>query len=224
MPSLTRALDRLRRLLGSSQDVAATDGGIATVLDGASALAVVEGCLSEAAGLGAGARHTTHAWRGVEGRERANVFAAPLEGIEARSARGALASAVGLGLTGVRATAFVSGPELGRASDLLDRAAGGHLPLVVHLLCGDSGGSNVAGASGGGHAAYHTAADAGCGLLFAADVQEAIDLTLIARRAAERALIPVVVAIDGDATARGLQDVRVPSPEMIRSYVGAPDD
>ncbi|MDP6674913.1 MAG: pyruvate ferredoxin oxidoreductase, partial [Gammaproteobacteria bacterium] len=101
-------------------------------------------------------------------------------------------------------------------------AAGQHAPLVVHL-------SNRAlaahgGALGSGHEAFHMSADSGFFLLFAANVQEAVDFTYIARHAAEQALIPGLVVMDGEQTALAVQDVRLLSPKQIYGFIGSPDE
>ena len=59
-------------------------------------------------------------------------------------------------------------------------------------------------------------------LLFAANVQGAADLTLIARRVAERCLVPGLVAMDVEQTAMAMQDVRLPDDDLLRLFVGDP--
>ncbi len=136
--------------------------------------------------------------------------------IAGRDGRGRLAATLGLAAAGRRAAAFLSGPELAASVDLLAQAAQRRLPFVVHLTAGDAVGS--------GHEAYHAAADSGAVALFATDVQEAVDLTLVARRLAEDALVPVVVAMDGAETALSVQDLRLPSPEAVRRFLGGPEE
>ncbi len=132
-----------------------------------------------------------------------------------------LAAALGLAAAGGRASAVLSGPELSAALDLLAQGVSQRLPLVVHLVA--STGSPPA-AGGGDHAAYHAAAATGAVLLFAANVQEAVDLTLLARCLAEHALTPVVVAMDGAETAFSVQDLRWPSAPSMERLVGRSAD
>ncbi|OGT89390.1 MAG: hypothetical protein A2514_15540 [Gammaproteobacteria bacterium RIFOXYD12_FULL_61_37] len=54
-------------------------------------------------------------------------------------------------------------------------------------------------------------------------MQEAVDFTLIARKAAELALVPALVAMDYEDTALAAQDVRLPSVELIQRYLGMAD-
>ncbi|MBP6583229.1 MAG: hypothetical protein KA204_07165 [Chromatiaceae bacterium] len=145
-----------------------------------------------------------------------------LAGCMAEGPRGGLAAAIGLSMAGTRATAFLSGPDLAGALDLLASAAGQRLPLVVHLVSRAQGGSGAP--VGSGHEAYHQTADSGCFLLFAANVQEAVDFTLIARRVAEQTLIPGLVAMDGEQTALAMQDVRLPPRGLVADFLGAPGD
>ena len=59
--------------------------------------------------------------------------------------------------------------------------------------------------------------------LFAANAQEAVDFSLIARRVAEEALLPAVVAMDVE-TALGVEDLLLPSPALLARFLGDPGD
>ncbi len=121
--------------------------------------------------------------------------------------RSSLSAAIGRQASGLRATADLSGAELSRCLDLLARAARLRLPLVVRLT------------TNGDHQAYHAAAATGVARFFAGDPQEAVDLTLIARRLAEQALTPALVAVD-QATAAAVADDPQLSPETVGHYLG----
>ena len=123
-----------------------------------------------------------------------------------------------MALGGLRATAFVSGPDLEANLDLLADAADRHLPLVVHVTA--RAGARVAGT---GHRGWHAASATGAVQLFAASVQQAVDLTFIARRVAEEALVPVLVGMDVE-TATGIEDVAFPSAATLAAFLGRPDD
>ena len=131
----------------------------------------------------------------------------------AEGPRGIIAAATGLALSGRRATAFLSGPDLAAAQDLLISAAGKHAPLVLHL--GTRAAAGHGAALGSGHDTVHLGADSGFFMLFAMNVQEAVDFTYIARRVAEEALVPGMVIMDGEQTALAAQDVRLLSPAQI---------
>lgn len=121
---------------------------------------------------------------------------------------GGLATGLGLAAAGRRVSVRLSGAELTSSLALLSDAAGRRLPLVVQA------------AGAGVHEAAHAAAASGAVLFFATDVQDAVDLTLLARRLAEDALTPAVVAMDGVETELSVQDVRLPPPEALRRYLG----
>ncbi len=218
------ALKLLRRLLGSKPPAEGPHAGTPTVLDGNTAVAVTEAVVSEAAGLGAThpADGAARAWRAQQRRHGSNLAGAPLSSCEAEGPRGALAAAMGQTLAGVRSTAFLSGPDLAAAAEPLRSAAGRHLPLVDH--CSLRALAAQAPTAGGGHEALHAVADSGCLQLFAANAQEAVDFALIARRAAEQALIPALVAMDGEQTARATADVRLPPAALVEQYLGSPSD
>nr|VFJ86269.1 MAG: Pyruvate:ferredoxin oxidoreductase [Candidatus Kentron sp. LFY] len=221
MPSLANSPLRLfQRLFDPEKPSKPTEYAVDTVIDGATAVAITETCLADVAALNASfpVEAATITWKAEQARKGVNCFGVPLTSRGTESPRGTLAAAMGLTMSGVRATVFLSGPDLISGQDLLVMAAGRHLPLVVHL-------SNrtlaaQAGALGTGHEAYHTAADSGCFTLLAANVQEAVDLTLIARRTAELSLIPGIVAMDGEQTALAVQNVSLPSSTLIRAFLG----
>ncbi len=225
MPSFASTTLRLfRRVLGAPSRTEGHYAGNPTVLDGNSAVAVTEAAVGEAAGLGASYPADTAdlAWRAEQSRHGVNLAGAPLASQSAEGPCGALANAIGLALAGIRATSFLSAPDLAAASHLLATAAGHRLPIVIHVtgraLCGQ------APALGSGHEAFHLSADSGCFLLTAANVQEAVDFTLIVRRTAEQSLLPGLVAMDAEQTALSMQDVRLAPGGLIEKLLGRPDD
>ncbi|MCW8841625.1 MAG: 4Fe-4S binding protein [Gammaproteobacteria bacterium] len=220
MPSFTETAIKLyRQLFGTPAMAGQLADGIETVLDGNTAVAIAEACIADTAALGNNSAGI--AWQSEQQRNGSNMFGALLHSHDAESPRGALAAATGLAMAGRRATLFLDGQELATAQDLLVSAAGRHLPLVLHL-------SNRAlaahgGAIGSGHETVHLSADSGCFTLFAGNVQQAVDFTLIARRVAELSLTPCVVAMDGEQTAGAGQEVKLPSPALVREFIGAGD-
>jgi len=220
MPSFSNSTLRLfQRFFTTSSP---PQEGIKTVLDGNTAVAAIEACIAEAAGLNASfpADAAVFAWKTEQQQRGKNCLGKTLTSHNAESARGALAAAIGLSMSGARATAFFSSPDIMSAQDLLVTAVGKHVPLVVHL-------SNRtlaahAGALGSGHKAYHVCADSGFFVLQARNVQEAVDFSLIARRVAELTLIPGLVAMDGEQTALAVQEVHLPQPDLIRQFLGDP--
>jgi pyruvate-ferredoxin/flavodoxin oxidoreductase len=58
-------------------------------------------------------------------------------------------------------------------------------------------------------------------MLFASNVQEAVDFTYIARRVAEESLVPGMVIMDGEQTALAMQNLRLLSPAQVSDFIGA---
>nr|VFJ50446.1 MAG: Pyruvate:ferredoxin oxidoreductase [Candidatus Kentron sp. FW] len=221
MPSLANSPLRLfQRLFDPQAPLKPIEHAVDTVIDGATAVAITETCLADVAALNASfpVDAATITWRAEQARKVINCFGVPLASHGTEGPRGALAAAMGLTMSGVRATVFLSGPDLITGQDLLVMAAGRHLPLVVHLS--NQTLAAQAGALGTGHETHHFAADSGCFTLLAANVQEAVDLTLIARRTAELSLIPGIVAMDGEQTALAVQNVSLPSSALIHTFLG----
>ncbi|OOZ39406.1 hypothetical protein BOW53_11650 [Solemya pervernicosa gill symbiont] len=224
MPSFTNtAISLYRRLFGDA-DSGSADSGLETLLDGNSAVALTEAAIVESAALGSTypANGAELAWRAESLLRGENRFGQPLNGYSAEGSRGALAAAIGLAMTGQRATAFLSGPDLAASQDLLREAVGRRLPLVIHL--DNRALSSQGSAIGSGDEALQLSIDSGCFLLYASNVQQAVDFTLIARHVAEQSLTPAIVAIDNEQTALSAQDVELPSLQLLRSLLGESAD
>jgi len=127
----------------------------------------------------------------------------------------------GLLATGLRGAAFLNGESLSAQYDQLAALVRQQLPAVVHY-------ATPVPQKPGQHpahdlSAWHAVSGAGCFQLFAANLQELIDFTLIAHKIAERALIPGILAFDGEATGLTQQEARVPKADLIRRFLGDPD-
>jgi len=129
--------------------------------------------------------------------------------LHAPNSRSAFASAMGLPVAGHRATVFLTGKELVSCQDLLLECVKQHLPIVIHVLLTDS------------HVPYHHVSISGCMQFLAADSQQAIDFTMIARQVAETSLIPALVAIDAQNT----ESIgSLPTEEQAEQWLGSPKD
>lgn len=213
------ALRLFQRFLGTSPTTP-PQTGIKTVLDGNTAIAAIEACIADAAGLGASfpADAAAFAWQAEQQQRGTNYFGKTLTSCDTGGS--ALAAAIGLSMSGARATTFLSSPDIMSSQDLLASAVGKHVPLVVHL--NNRSLAEHAGALGSDHKAYHVCADSGFFVLQARNVQEAIDFSLIARRVAELTLIPGLVAMDGEQAALAAQEVHLPDPDWVRQFLGDP--
>lgn len=125
-------------------------------------------------------------------------------------------------LSGIRATAFTSGNGLAEMHESLYAAVGKRLSYVINLT--SRAFTKQATTLHGGHDDYHAVSDTGVFQLFAKNVQEAVDFALIAHRIAELALNPGVVAQDSYYTSHSVQNIQFPEPELIKKYLGMPDD
>lgn len=218
------ALRLLRRALGAATPDEGSHAGEATVLDGNTAVAVTEAGISATAILGGSFPADLSDLLSNRARPRAhtNLAGLPLEGLTTGDPRGMLSAAMGLALSGNRASAFLSAADLALDRDLLSMAAGRRLPLVLHL--GNRALGGHATTLGSGHEAVHLAADSGCLVLTAVNVQEAVDFTLLARRVAEQALTSAVVSLDGECTALAMQDVHLLPSALVEEFLGKPGD
>jgi len=206
------------KLIGVKPEPA--DPGIRAIATGAGAVARTEAMIARLAGGAAGLRSGDPSPATPDGAASAYERSAPPQvgRVASASGRGSLAAAVGLASAGVRATAFLGGPDLVKAGDLLASAADRRLPLVVHLA------DRETGAVGGSRGALEIAAGSGAVVLIARSAQEAVDLTVAGRRVAEDVLLPVVVAMDGAETAASVQDFLLPTDSLLRAYLGSPAD
>jgi pyruvate/2-oxoacid:ferredoxin oxidoreductase alpha subunit/ferredoxin len=123
----------------------------------------------------------------------------------------------GLSASGLRSSAFLSGPELADNHNQLIELARQHLPVVVHYVSSGDGEKFRSPLT-----SLHTSPNA-CFQLVAANLQEAIDLTLIAHKVAERSLIPGICMIDGQAIGWKEGQAKIPSADQLRIFLGDPD-
>ena len=214
------AIHWYRKVFGAPRGSDIREEGLDTVLDGNSAVALSEAAIASHAVLGGSPpiADADSVWLTELERGGTNLFGEALASQTTEGPRGIVAAATGLALAGRRTTAFVSGTDIAAAQDLLISAAGKHAPLVLHL---GTRAVPAHGASlGSGHESVHLSADSGFFMLFAANVQEAVDFTYIARRVAEESLVPGMVIMDGEQTALAAQDVRLLSPGQVNSVLG----
>jgi pyruvate-ferredoxin/flavodoxin oxidoreductase len=151
-------------------------------------------------------------------RAAINAFGQPVGVTRSEGAHGVLGAASGLALSGRRVAGFLADDKLPDVQDLLRAAAERRLPLVLHSAIESATGN------GRGHGNYHAAASSGAFLAFARNARQALDLALLARRSAELALTPALVAMDAAETAWAVQDLQLIDPELVRAYLGAPVD
>ena len=106
--------------------------------------------------------------------------------------------------------------------EVLYTISGKRLPIVFHIGARalTSHSLNVHA----GHDDVYGVADCGWGVLYARNAQESGDFALIARRTAEETETPFLNVQDGFLTTHTIENVRLPEPEMMKSFVGHPSE
>ena len=198
--------------------------GIRTAMDGSSAVVAMETAASE----GAGAYPITPSTQMGEGWALAvaagetNVNGRRLLFFEPEGEHAAAAVTAGMSMTGLRATNFSSGQGIVYMHESLYPAVGKRLTYVLNVAARaiTKHSLNVHA----GHDDYHAVDDTGFFQLFAKNVQECADFTLIAHRIAELSLNPGISAQDGFLTSHVIESLLLPERELIKEYLGDPAD
>ena len=149
-----------------------------------------------------------------------NLWGEELAFVEPESEHSAASTCEGFAVAGGRVTNFTSGQGLILMKEVLYTIAGKRLPVVFHIGARalTSHSLNVHA----GHDDVYGVADCGWGALFARNAQEAGDLALISRRAAEETETPFLNVQDGFLTTHTIENVRLPEPELMKQFVGHP--
>src|SRR5512132_816349 len=198
--------------------------GTLEALDGSAAVVAME----TAAGEAAGAYPITPSTQMGEGWAAAvadgvrNVNGRRLLFFEPEGEHAAAAVTAGMSMFGLRAANFSSGQGIAYMHESLYAAVGKRLTYVLNVAARAM--TKHALNVHAGHDDYHAVDDTGFFQLFAKDVQEAADLTLIAHRIAELSLNPGLCAQDGFLTSHVIESLRLPERELIKTYLGDPSD
>ncbi len=198
--------------------------GLATTCDGAEAVVYVETRIAQGTGaypitssttMGSGFNAAVH--NGMP-----NLWGEPLVFVEPESEHSAASFCEGFALAGGRVTNFTSGQGLVLMKEVLYTISGKRLPAVFNIGARalTSHSLNVHA----GHDDVMSVADVGWGMLFGRNAQEAADLCLISRRAAEASKTPFFNIQDGFLTTHTVETVHLPEPEFMKDFVGAPSD
>ena len=198
--------------------------GIPTTCDGAEAVVWVETRISQGCGafpitssttMGSGFNHAV--MNGIP-----NLWGDQLVFVEPESEHSSASFCEGFAAAGGRVTNFTSGQGLVLMKEVLYTIAGKRLPVVFNIGARalTSHSLNVHA----GHDDMMSVADCGWGMLFARNAQEAGDLCLISRRAAEASFTPFFNVQDGFLTTHTVESVRLIEPELLSQFVGKPED
>ena len=196
--------------------------GIPAVADGSEAVASIETRVAEAACAYPITPSTTMAalYQAAVADGKTDLWGTPIRFLEPESEHSSASAAEGFALAGGRVTNFTAGQGLILMKEVLYVIAGKRLPAVFHV--GARALTSQALNIHAGHDDVMGVADTGWGIVFARNVQEAADLAAIARRTAERAETPFIVAQDGFLTTHTFENVLLPEDELLRTYLGGP--
>src|SRR4051812_34184246 len=198
--------------------------GIPTTCDGAEAVVHVEVNIAQAAGAYPITSSTTMGggFNAAVMNGYKNLWGDPLLFFEPESEHSAATVCEGFAVAGGRVVNFTSGQGLVLMKEVLYTIAGKRLPVVMNIGARalTSQGLNVHA----GHDDVMSVADVGWGMLFGRNAQEAGDLCLIARRAAEASFTPFFNVQDGFLTTHTVESVRLPELEFMKEYIGDPKE
>ncbi|MGH7201109.1 MAG: 2-oxoacid:acceptor oxidoreductase family protein, partial [Planctomycetaceae bacterium] len=187
--------------------------GIPTTCDGAEAVVWVETRISQGTGAYPITSSTTMGggFNAAVSNGIPNLWGEQLVFMEPESEHSAATFCEGFAAAGGRVTNFTSGQGLVLMKEVLYTISGKRLPVVFNIGARalTSQGLNVHA----GHDDVMSVADCGWGILFARNAQEAGDLCLIARRAAEASMTPFMSVQDGFLTTHTVESVRLIEPE-----------
>ena len=194
--------------------------GIPTAVDGSTAVVEMETAASEAAGAYPITPSTQmgEGWAAALAAGKRNVNGRKLIFFEPEGEHAAAAVTAGMSMTGLRATNFSSGQGIAYMHESLYPAVGKRLTYVLNVAARAM--TKHALNVHAGHDDYHAVDDTGFFQLFAKDVQESGDFSLIAHRIAELSLTPGINAQDGFLTSHVLESARLPETDLIRRYLG----
>jgi pyruvate-ferredoxin/flavodoxin oxidoreductase len=196
--------------------------GIPTTADGAGTVVWVETHITQGACAYPITSSTTMGggYQQEVANGKRNLWGESLAFIEPESEHSAASTCEGFAVAGGRVTNFTSGQGLVLMKEVLYTISGKRLPAVFHIGARalTSHSLNVHA----GHDDVMSVSDCGWGILFGKNAQNAGDLALIARRAAEDSATPFLNVQDGFLTTHTIENVLLPEPEFMKQYIGPP--
>jgi pyruvate-ferredoxin/flavodoxin oxidoreductase len=198
--------------------------GIRVAMDGNTAAIMCERESSDAAGAYPITPSTQMGeyWADAAAKGHLNISDRPLIFIEPEGEHAAAAVTAGLSMTGLRAANFSSGQGIAYMHESLYAAVGKRLTYVLNIGARAMTKSTLNVHAG--HDDYHAIDDTGFFQFFAKKAQHVADLNIIAHKIAELALTPGAVAQDGFLTTHLIESLLLPERELIKEYLGRPDD
>ena len=198
--------------------------GIPTITDGSGAVVWVEIHITQGACAYPITSSTTMGggYSAAVSNGKKNLWGEKLIFIEPESEHSSAATCEGFALAGGRVTNFTSGQGLVLMKEVLYTISGKRLPVVLHI--GSRALTSHSLNVHAGHDDVMACADAGWGILFGRNPQEAGDLAMICRRAAEACQSPFMNVQDGFLITHTIENVLLPEHEFMKQYIGHPDD
>ncbi len=196
--------------------------GIPTTSDGAGAVAWVETHITQGACAYPITSSTTmgQGYQAEVANGKENLWGDKLFFLELESEHSSASTCEGFAVAGGRVSNFTSGQGLILMKEVLYTISGKRLPIVFHI-----GARALTSQSLNVHAGHDDVmgvADCGWGMLFGRTAQEAGDLALIARRAAEDSETPFFNIQDGFLTTHTVENILLPEPEFMKAFMGPP--
>lgn len=161
-------------------------------------------------------------WAEEAAKGHLNISDRPLIFIEPEGEHAAAAVTAGLSMTGLRSANFSSGQGIAYMHESLYAAVGKRLTYVLNIGARAMTKSTLNVHAG--HDDYHAIDDTGFFQLFAKKAQHVADLNIISHKIAELALNPGVIAQDGFLTTHLIESLMLPERELIKEFLGRPDD
>ena len=198
--------------------------GTPTTCDGAEAVVWVETNISQGSGAYPITSSTTMGggFNAAMMNGKPNLWGDELVFVEPESEHSAATFCEGFALCGGRVTNFTSGQGLVLMKEVLYTISGKRLPVVFNI--GSRALTSQSLNVHAGHDDVMSVADCGWGIVFGRNAQEAGDLCLISRRAAENSSTPFMNVQDGFLTTHTVESVRLMELDFMKEYIGKPED
>ncbi len=161
-------------------------------------------------------------YQAVVANGKTNIWGEKMAFIESESEHSSASACEGFAVAGGRVTNFTSGQGLVLMKEVLFTISGKRLPVVFHI--GSRALTSHSLNVHAGHDDVMAVSDCGWGMLFGRNAQEASDLALISRRAAEDSSTPFFNIMDGFLTTHTIENVLLPETEMMKEFIGEPQE
>lgn len=194
--------------------------GIPTISDGSDAIARLESQIAQG-GFAHPITPSDKMWKSFVNESHKN----PGKNIfiqETATPVQAASACEGFTLAAGRAVSFTSGDELVAMKEKMFSTAGKRLPVIFQI--GSRALTSQSSTNFCSHDDVMAVSDCGWGMLFAGNVQEAVDFALIARRAAEESYTPFLNIQDGFLTTHKEEKLYFPEADFINSFIGDSND